>query len=85
MRPDAEREYTRMVDERAAGTPWITGGCRSWYVDDRSRRLTLVWPGTVADYRGVLAAAGGSAFEIDPAAAAADDDGPPRAERTGAP
>lgn len=57
VRPEAERDYTRAVDERAAGTPWLTGGCRSWYVDERSRRLTLVWPGTVADYREVIAAA----------------------------
>lgn len=63
VRPEAERRYTRLVDDRAAGTPWLTGGCRSWYVDDRSRRLTLVWPGTVADYRAVIAAADGSEFE----------------------
>ena len=63
-RVEAEQEYTRMVDERAADTPWLTGGCRSWYVDERSRRLTLVWPGTVADYRAVLAAADGWELEI---------------------
>jgi cation diffusion facilitator CzcD-associated flavoprotein CzcO len=63
VRPEAEREYTRLVDDRAAGTPWLTGGCRSWYVDDRSRRLTLVWPGTVSDYRAVTAAVDGSEFE----------------------
>ena len=55
--------YTSMVDERAAGTPWLTGGCRNWYVDERSRRLTLVWPGTVADYRAALAASAGTEFE----------------------
>ncbi|TDN91794.1 NAD(P)/FAD-dependent oxidoreductase [Microbacterium sp. BK668] len=69
VRPEAERAYTRMVDERAAGTPWLTGGCRNWYVDDRSRRLTLVWPGTVADYRAALAASGGREFETAPAVA----------------
>ena len=63
VRPEAERDYTRLVDDRAAGTPWLVGGCRSWYVDDRSRRLTLVWPGTVADYRTVIAAADGTEFE----------------------
>lgn len=77
VRPEAEREYTRMVDERAAGTPWLTGGCRSWYVDDRSRRLTLVWPGTVADYRGVLAGSDGSELEFrDAAVVQTDDEGP---------
>lgn len=64
VRPEAERDYTRTVDERAAGTPWLTGGCRNWYVDDRSRRLTLVWPGTVGDYRAALAASGGAEFEV---------------------
>ena len=35
-RPEAERDYTRLIDEKAARTPWLTGGCRNWYVDDRS-------------------------------------------------
>jgi cation diffusion facilitator CzcD-associated flavoprotein CzcO len=72
VRPEAERAYTRMVDERAAGTPWLTGGCRNWYVDDRSRRLTLVWPGTVGDYRAALAASGGAEFEVPAPVGAAD-------------
>ena len=63
VRPEGEADYTRLVDARAAGTPWLTGGCRSWYIDERSRRLTLVWPGTVADFRSTLAAAGGAEFE----------------------
>lgn len=74
VRPDAEQAYTRLVDDRAAGTPWLTGGCRNWYVDDRSRRLTLVWPGTVADYRAITAATDGSEFE--PAGASETDDRP---------
>ncbi len=52
---EAEAEATREVDALAAGTPWLTGGCRSWYVDDRSGRLTLLWPGTVAAFRERLA------------------------------
>lgn len=47
----AEAAYTREVDERAAGTVWLRGGCRSWYVDERSGRLTLLWPGRAAEYR----------------------------------
>jgi hypothetical protein len=23
---------------------WLDGGCSSWYVDDRSGRLTVIWP-----------------------------------------
>ena len=47
----------------AASTPWMTGGCRNWYVDERSGRLTLLWPGTVDAFRARLARADGSEFE----------------------
>ncbi|WP_439590982.1 flavin-containing monooxygenase [Microbacterium sp.] len=60
--PAAERAYTDEIDRAAATTPWISGGCRNWYVDDRSGRLTLLWPGTVAAFRARLAAADGSEF-----------------------
>lgn len=60
--PDAERAYSAEIDRRAASTPWIAGGCRNWYVDERSGRLTLLWPGTVAAFRERLAAADGSEF-----------------------
>jgi len=60
--PRAERAYTAEIDRAAASTPWITGGCRNWYVDDRSGRLTLLWPGTVTAFRERLARADGSEF-----------------------
>ncbi|MBY4596438.1 flavin-containing monooxygenase [Ottowia caeni] len=40
----AEERYMSALDERAQGSVWLAGGCKSWYVDERSRRLTLVWP-----------------------------------------
>ncbi|MGC4960263.1 flavin-containing monooxygenase [Gordonia sp. DT218] len=46
----AEAEYTREIDERSAATVWLTG-CESWYVDPRSGRLTLLWPGTAVSFR----------------------------------
>ena len=45
----AEAAYTRRIDEAAAGTVWLTGGCRSWYVD--RGRLALLWPDTVEAFR----------------------------------
>lgn len=60
--PEAEAAYTAEIDQAAASTPWMTGGCHNWYVDDRSGRLTLLWPGTVAAFRARLAAADGSEF-----------------------
>ena len=61
VRPEAERAYTDEVDRAARETPWLTGGCRNWYVQDG--RLTLLWPGTVDAFRARLARADGSEFE----------------------
>ena len=66
--PAAERAYTAEIDDAARSTPWLTGGCRNWYVDDRSGRLTLLWPGTVEDFRRRLAAADGTEFTSAPVA-----------------
>ncbi len=60
--PSAERAYTEEIRDAARTTPWITGGCRNWYVDERSGRLTLLWPGTVDAFRARLASADGSEF-----------------------
>jgi cation diffusion facilitator CzcD-associated flavoprotein CzcO len=60
--PVAELTYTDEIAAAAASTPWMTGGCRNWYVDERSGRLTLLWPGTVDAFRARLARADGSEF-----------------------
>ena len=64
--PVAEAAYTDEIAAAAASTPWMTGGCRNWYVDDRSGRLTLLWPGTVEAFRTRLARADGSEFGYAP-------------------
>jgi len=64
--PAAERAYTAEIDAAAAATPWLTGRCRTWYVDDRSGRLTLLWPGTARAFHRRLAEADGSEFTIAP-------------------
>ena len=47
----AERDYTALIDRLAAPTVWLTGGCDSWYLDPRSGRLTLLWPGSATAFR----------------------------------
>jgi cation diffusion facilitator CzcD-associated flavoprotein CzcO len=47
----AEQDYVRDVDAAARGTVWLSGGCRSWYLDERSGRLTLLWPGSARSFR----------------------------------
>jgi cation diffusion facilitator CzcD-associated flavoprotein CzcO len=41
---EAQDAYSREIDAKASSTVWLTGGCESWYVDERSGRLTLLWP-----------------------------------------
>ncbi|WP_240642125.1 flavin-containing monooxygenase [Microbacterium sulfonylureivorans] len=67
VQASAEAAYTDEIAAAAASTPWITGGCRNWYVDERSGRLTLLWPGTVDAFRARLARADGSEFSALPA------------------
>lgn len=40
----AEDAFVEEIQQASAGTVWLAGGCKSWYVDPRSGRLTLVWP-----------------------------------------
>lgn len=40
----AEAAYLEYLDETTAGTVWVDGGCRNWYVDPRNDRLTVLWP-----------------------------------------
>lgn len=41
---DAEQDYVDRLRHRSAGTVWLDGGCKSWYVDPRSGELTIIWP-----------------------------------------
>ncbi len=48
---EAEQAYVSELEAMSAGTVWLEGGCNSWYVDERSGRLTLLWPGTAQSFR----------------------------------
>jgi cation diffusion facilitator CzcD-associated flavoprotein CzcO len=54
---EVEQLWTERVDALAAATVWTTGGCESWYVDPRTQRLTLLWPGFAHTFRQELDAA----------------------------
>jgi len=42
--------YRHEIDELARGTVWTDGGCSSWYRDQRTGRVTLLWPGSAAAF-----------------------------------
>lgn len=41
---EAENAFAADIDRRSVGTVWLEGNCDSWYVDERSGRLTALWP-----------------------------------------
>lgn len=47
----AEQAYVAELEAMSARTVWLDGGCNSWYVDERSGRLTLLWPDTAQSFR----------------------------------
>ena len=44
VRLEVQRDYNERVQRAFAGTVWTSGGCKSWYLDERGRNTTL-WPG----------------------------------------
>jgi cation diffusion facilitator CzcD-associated flavoprotein CzcO len=50
VRPEAQAASTQAVQERLEGTVWSTGGCASWYLDDKGRNA-VIWPGFTWPYK----------------------------------
>ncbi|GAA3086805.1 NAD(P)/FAD-dependent oxidoreductase [Streptomyces roseofulvus] len=48
---EAQARYVDELHERSQGTVWLSDGCKSWYVDERSGRLTIVWPEFAHEFR----------------------------------
>ena len=48
---ELEDQYVSSIDARAVGTVWTSGGCSSWYVDQRSGRLSTLWPDFMSQFR----------------------------------
>jgi cation diffusion facilitator CzcD-associated flavoprotein CzcO len=50
VRDEAQKQFVASVHERLKGTVWQSGGCKSWYQDQRTGENTTLWPGTVLEY-----------------------------------
>lgn len=47
---EAQAAFVAAVDRDMARTVWVTGGCRSWYLDETGRNAAL-WPGSIRSFR----------------------------------
>ena len=62
-RQDATREWNDALQRRLTRTVWNTGGCSSWYLDERGRNTTL-WPRTTAAFRSLLSSFDVAAYDV---------------------
>ena len=60
---EAMGAYTRDIDQMAQDTVWVQGGCTSWYRDERSGRVTLLWPDSATSFRDRLATFAPASYE----------------------
>lgn len=49
VKPDAQKHYNVMIQQKTAKTVWASG-CRSWYLDSKNQNRSI-WPGLTLDYR----------------------------------
>jgi cation diffusion facilitator CzcD-associated flavoprotein CzcO len=50
VREETQKHFVETMHERLKGTVWQSGGCKSWYQDERTGENTTLWPGTVIEY-----------------------------------
>jgi len=60
---EAVRSYMRDIDKMAHDTVWVQGGCTSWYRDERTGRVTLLWPNSAESFRDRLATFAPASYE----------------------
>ncbi|MFD8591689.1 flavin-containing monooxygenase [Streptomyces sp. NPDC059637] len=66
----AVKEWTDGVQKAMETTVWKTGGCNSWYLDDKGRNTTA-WPGTTGAFRKATRNVALSEYEPVPAGTSA--------------
>jgi cation diffusion facilitator CzcD-associated flavoprotein CzcO len=49
VRPEAEEAFNAKIQSELAGTVWNSGGCKSWYLDQRGGN-PIIWPGMTWPY-----------------------------------
>lgn len=67
--PKVQAGYNRRLQERLKRTVWVAGGCRSWYLDQHGKNVTL-WPGSILSFRRRTARFDPSRYECQPEQAA---------------
>jgi len=51
VRPASQQRFVEEIRRRLPKTVWESGGCRSWYQDERTGESVAIWPASVVAYR----------------------------------
>jgi cation diffusion facilitator CzcD-associated flavoprotein CzcO len=70
-RQEAQDAWNAELQRKSAGTVWLNGGCRSWYIDRRGRNSTL-WPDHTFKFFAAMKRFQPSEYRIVPARAPAE-------------
>lgn len=62
----AQDEFNNWLHSHSKNAIWSTGGCKSWYLDEAGKNVTL-WPGFTWDYRRRTRKFPVAAYELAPA------------------
>jgi len=50
VRPETQKDFVDEIYRRMPRTVWQSGGCHSWYQDQKTGEITALWPGSVIAY-----------------------------------
>jgi len=50
VRPEVQQSFVEDIYRRMHRTVWLSGGCHSWYQDQKTGEITTLWPGSVVSY-----------------------------------
>jgi cation diffusion facilitator CzcD-associated flavoprotein CzcO len=70
VRGEVQQRYDEEIQRRLRGTVWESGGCASWYRNERGKNTTI-WPGSTWPFRRRLRTFNPGDYELRPYASAA--------------
>jgi cation diffusion facilitator CzcD-associated flavoprotein CzcO len=64
VKPSSQQRFFEEMRKRLASTVWESGGCHSWYQDQRTGESPVVWPASVVAYQRRTRAASAEDYEF---------------------
>jgi cation diffusion facilitator CzcD-associated flavoprotein CzcO len=66
VRPEVQQTFVEDIYRRMRRTVWLSGGCHSWYQDQKTGEVTTLWPGSVVSYLRRTSSVSPSDYRLSP-------------------